>query len=177
VEKFHELGARPQMDGFQALQTYAEVSATLVGLIAVIVVLRGRAQRAWSKAELFGAIDVLMPGLMATISALIAIALLASFGDTAFSWRTAHGLFGLVHLLGPITFWSRPPETRVTFGGKTAVVFGTGSTVIIIGNFAIAGGFLLEIAPIVYFVALTWVILVNIWAFGTMLVDGGHEGD
>jgi hypothetical protein len=170
------------MSAFQALQTYAEVSATLVGLIAVAVILQGRAERTWSTAELFSALNVLMPGLMATISALIAIALLASFGDTTFSWRTAHGLFGLVqlfglvHLIGPITFWSAPPDARTSFGSKaSAVIFGSVSTTLIIVNFTIASGLLLKIAPVMYFVGLTWVILVNIWSFGVLLLKNRQK--
>jgi hypothetical protein len=164
------------MEAFQALQTYAEVSATLVGLIAVIVVLRGRTERTWTSAELFGAIHVLLPGLIATISALIALALLASYGDELIVWRISHGLFGVIHLVGPIMFWTQPPETRIIFSGRIVPFIGTVSMLAICANFSIAAGYQLEHAQIVYFIGLTWVILANIYTFGMMLMNSG-QGD
>jgi hypothetical protein len=163
------------MSSFNAFQTFAEVSATLVGLIAVIVVLRGRSERAWSVSERYGAIHVLLPGLMALLSSLVPIILFTSYGETVTVWRVAHFISALIHLIGPITFWTRPKANRAFFDTVTAAPLGIVSILIIATNFAIAAGYLVDHATIVYFFGLFWMIIVSIFTFGSMLLASSQD--
>jgi hypothetical protein len=160
------------INAFAALQTYAEVSATFAGLIAVVIALRGHNERNWTAQELFGAFHVLFPGICAMVFSLVAIALFASLDDETSVWRIAHGLLAVGHLVGPLMFWIQPADSREILSGPLAVIFSTTSALLILCSIAIALGFLLEYAALFYFSTLTLLIFVNIWTFSRMLRSG-----
>jgi len=164
------------MTSFDTLQTFSEVSVTLVGLVAVIVVLRGRTERAWSKHELYGSIHVLLPGLITMFSSLFALSLFGAYGETDLTWRVAHGAFAAFHSIGPILFFFfQDSESRGILDGRTAKVFGLVSAILICISISISAGYLLQHAPITFYLGLLWIYGANAFAFGNMLVSSSTD--
>ena len=164
------------MNSFDTLQTFSEVSVTLVGLIAVVVVLRGRTERAWSKHEIYGAIHVLLPGLITMFSSLTALSLFGAYGESELTWRIAHAVFAVFHSVGPILFFFfQDPDSRGMFDGQMTKVFGLVSTLIICISLSIAAGFLLQHAHIAFYLGLLWIFGANAFAFGNMLVRSSTD--
>ncbi len=157
------------------LYILAELSIALAGFTGIVTALGRRAERRWEpdeRARLESLLWAAGGGVVASLAPPIA----ASSGMAeATVWRLGNGVFALAHLVGGAWFYTRwrlswrdstdHPLLRVS-APFVAIALGG----LVVGQLAVALGFLQPLAPFFYLSMLLWGLIVGLVQFVILLV-------
>lgn len=159
----------------ELLHTSATVAATLAGFIGVVFVLGRRSEGDLSIHELSAVFHLLYTALGVLFFSLVMSVFLESTIEQGLVWQIGNGAFGLYHLLG--SGIAHVEALRGEFGVRKKVIawpLFIGGYPLIGANFAVAAGYFLEIAPLVFMIGIVWLLLVTAATFVSLLSTGGR---
>lgn len=153
------------------LKTIAEVAATLAGFIGVVFVLGRRSERPLSSKERSALFHLLFTSVGALFLSLGQVVALEATRDSVWEWRIANAIAGVYHLIGLL---KATAEVRRGVHGLVPVLghpLKAGSYLIITGQFLVLAGFGTRHAPLLFVVAMIWLLLVSVGSFVSMLAS------
>ncbi len=154
------------------LQILAEVSVALAGFIGVILVVQHSGRGRWSQGEKNTMFHLLFSSLGVLVLSLLPLLIQPAFTDSALIWRICCPVMAFFHVYGPYRGTTQYRRQEISMPRYSAFVFPAGSFLVAGLAVAIAFGFLLDFAAIVYFAGLGWLLAVAIFAFANLLFRG-----
>ncbi len=151
------------------LQILAEVSVALAGFIGVILVVQHSGRTRWSQGEKNTLFHLLFSSLGVLGLSLLPLLIQPAFTDSVPIWRICCPVMAFFHVYGPYRGIKQYRRQEISMPKFSAFVFPAGSILIAGLAVAIALGFLLDHAAIVYFAGLGWLLGVAIFAFVNLL--------
>ncbi len=154
------------------LQTLTQVSLTLGGFIGVILVFQKGDRSNWNPGEKNSMFHLLYTSMGVFGLSLFPLLIQPGFSESVWVWRICCPLMGLAHVAGATRafFENRRQEITIPLGPSSMFVFG--SFLLFVLSLAVAFGFLLDFAALIYLVGLGWLLAVSVSAFVTLLFRG-----
>ena len=152
------------------LHTLAQVSITLAGFIGVILVFQ-HADRS-ARNTIF---HLLYTSLGVFCLSVFPLLIQPAFKDLLLIDRICCPLMGLWHGYGSTRAFVESRRNELALPSRSAMVFATGSYLLLALGLAVGFGWLLDFSTLVYFVGLGWLLAVAISAFISLLFRGSAK--
>ena len=163
------------------LQTIAELSIALAGFTGIVAALGRRAQGEWEPHERARLESLLWAAVGGVVFSMAPSVAASSSLSEATIWRVGNGVFGFLHVAAAAWFfrrWSlvvrslvfRSPD-RARILTASAPIIALVVAALILGQFAVALGFLPGLAPFFYLAMLLWILVIGLIQFVFLLVQ------
>jgi len=157
------------------LETFAQVSATLVGFSGVVFAIGRFSQGGLSPAERMGLLHLLIPAAAALFLAMLPMVISTRVEPDALFWRAFNGLIGAVHLF---TFGDAMRAVlRREVPDPVAVYLVTipiGAATIV-ANFLVVLGFIEQLAVLIYLISVLWFLFISVTQFILLILAHVRE--
>ena len=162
------------------LQTIAELSIALAGFTGIVAALGRRAQGEWEPHER-ARLESLLWAAVGGVVFSMAPSVVASSGlSEATIWRVGNGVFGFLHVAATAWFFRRwglvfrsllrsPDTPRIVTASAPIIALLVAA--LVLGQFAVALGFLPGLAPFFYLAMLLWILVIGLTQFVFLLVQ------
>ncbi len=154
------------------LHTLAQISVTLAGFIGLILVFQRGDRRTWSESEKNTMFHLLYTSLGVLGLSLLPLLIQPGFSESITVWRVCIPLVGVVHAAGATRAVLEHRRGEITISAPAVPIFAAGSYLLLALTVAIASGYLLNFAPLVYLIGLGWLLCVSVSAFASLLFRG-----
>lgn len=161
------------MELLDTFGTIAEIAITLAGLTGVVVAFGRGGPTGWSPVERFLLRALVFWSLGAMFLALLPAALF-SLPSVQAPWRVAHGFFAVFHTTVFVWFFGQTRRFPSPPNGARLdwAIVAVGCGVLAVETL-VALGFLAELAPFLYLVALLWFLLLAVRVFVALVFPRG----
>ncbi len=155
------------MELLDTYETIAEIAIALTGFSGVVVALQSRGLGGMSSRARFF-LTALLYWSLGTVFLAFTPRLLASFGPEV-AWRVSHGLFALFHLGVFVWVIRSMMQQRAQRVYAYRVVSAIG-VVVLATEIAVALGYLQDLAPYTYLLALLWFVFLAAACFVELVI-------
>lgn len=155
------------------LQTLAEVSVTLAGFIGVVLVFLHRGRDAWTQGERNTIFHLLFTSLSALGLSILPLVVQLAVHSEYWLWRICTPVLGIVHLWGALRASTEFLHGKIAMPTPVVITLATGSTTIIALIALVTFGYLAGLAALTYLLGVSWLLLVAVCAFVSLLFRGG----
>ena len=154
------------------LHTLAQISVTLAGFIGLILVFQRGDRTTWSQSEKNTMFHLLYTSLSVLGLSLLPLLIQPGFNESITIWRVCIPLVGLAHAVGATRAMLELRRGEISIPPRAGYVFMAGSYLLLGLTVAIASGFFLNLASLVYLVGLGWLLGVTVAAFASLIFSG-----
>ena len=135
------------------------------------------ARGSWGDSEKNTMFHLLFTSLTVLGLSLLPLLLQPGFTESIWIWRICIPLLGAAHLLGASRAFFEHRRGETTLPPQAIHIFSFGSGLFFILTIAIATGFLLNIAPLAYFIGLGWMLAVAVLPcpFGRLISRANYQ--
>jgi hypothetical protein len=151
------------------LHTLAQIAVTLAGFIGLILVFQRGDRSAWSKRDKNTMFHLLYTSLGVLGLSLFPLLLQPAFSESVSVWRICSPLVGVTHAAGATRALLENLRGEITIPIRAVYVLATGSYLLMGVTILIAAGYMLNFAPLVYFIGLGWLLSVSVLSFVSLV--------
>lgn len=157
------------------LEILAEVSITLAGFMGVILVVQRGGRSTWHNSEKNTMFHMLYTSLSVLGLSLLPLIIQPAFKESITVWRICCPVLGLVHLVGSFRAALESRKGDISMPGYLVFILSGGSLAFQSLTIAVAFGYLLNFAALVYLTGLAWLLTVAVASYAILLFRGGPE--
>ena len=158
------------------LEIMAEVSITLAGFMGVILVVQRGDRNTWHSSEKNTMFHLLYTSLGVVGLSLLPLIIQPAFNESITVWRICCPVLGIVTFVGAFRSVLENRRSDISVPSFMIYVLSSGGTILFpVLTFAVAFGYFLNFAALVYLTGLGWLLMVAVATYATLLFRGAPE--
>ena len=163
------------LGSFDILGTLAEVAATIIGFTGVVFAIGQFSSGGITATQRMGIVHLLVPASISLFLALLPLVLLYAVKESPAFWQYLNLLVGLIHTVGIADASLRIFRRQALDPIQLQIALLLVAYLLILTNFAIAAGYLSNLAVAIYIGSICWLLFISVLQFVLLILSHNKE--